>query len=55
MKCEYQAGPDTQDSVLYESHGPARIYRLNRPQKLNSLNQEMITSLADKVKVCLRQ
>lgn len=43
----------TEASVLYESSGGARIYKLNRPKALNSLNQEMITSLTDKIKVSL--
>lgn len=36
--------------MTYDSSGHARIYRLNRPKKLNSLNHEMITSLAEKMK-----
>ena len=38
-------------SILYESAGVARIYKLNRPKALNSLNHEMITSLAENIKV----
>ena len=38
-------------SILYESSGGARVYKLNRPKALNSLNHEMITSLAEKIKV----
>jgi 3-hydroxyisobutyryl-CoA hydrolase len=40
-----------EQSILYESSGGARIYKLNRPKALNSLHHEMITSLADKIKV----
>jgi len=40
-------------SVLYESAGVARIYKLNRPKALNSLNHEMITSLAENIKVSI--
>lgn len=36
---------------MYESSGGARIYKLNRPKALNSLNHEMITSLSEKIKV----
>jgi 3-hydroxyisobutyryl-CoA hydrolase len=34
------------DSVLYESSGATRIYKLNRPKALNALDLDMITSLA---------
>ncbi|BEJ15622.1 hypothetical protein CspHIS471_0502270 [Cutaneotrichosporon sp. HIS471] len=37
--------PDT-DHILYESAGSARIYKLNRPKALNSLDWDMIASLA---------
>jgi len=40
-----------EQSILYESAGVARIYKLNRPKALNSLNHEMITSLAENIKV----
>ncbi|WVN88360.1 uncharacterized protein L203_103566 [Cryptococcus depauperatus CBS 7841] len=39
------------DLVLYESQMDTRIYKLNRPQKLNSLNMEMINLLAEKIKI----
>lgn len=42
---------DKEQSILYESTGGARVYKLNRPKALNSLNHEMISSLADKIKV----
>lgn len=42
-----------EQSILYESAGVARIYKLNRPKALNSLNYEMITSLAENIKVSL--
>lgn len=41
----------TQPSILFNSVGSARVYKLNRPKALNALNHEMITSLADKLKV----
>lgn len=41
----------TQPLVKFASEGPARIYTLNRPKKLNSLNQEMVTLLKDKLSV----
>nr|XP_019011142.1 3-hydroxyisobutyryl-CoA hydrolase [Kwoniella pini CBS 10737]OCF49923.1 3-hydroxyisobutyryl-CoA hydrolase [Kwoniella pini CBS 10737] len=37
--------------VLFESHHNARLYKLNRPAKLNSLNQEMIDLLSQKIKI----
>jgi 3-hydroxyisobutyryl-CoA hydrolase len=40
-----------EQSILYESSGVARIYKLNRPKALNSLNHEMITSLSENIKV----
>nr|XP_018262939.1 3-hydroxyisobutyryl-CoA hydrolase [Kwoniella dejecticola CBS 10117]OBR85097.1 3-hydroxyisobutyryl-CoA hydrolase [Kwoniella dejecticola CBS 10117] len=39
-----------EDLVLFESHHNARLYKLNRPAKLNSLNQEMIDLLTKKVR-----
>ncbi|WWD17263.1 hypothetical protein CI109_101701 [Kwoniella shandongensis] len=39
-----------EDVVLFESHQNARVYKLNRPSKLNSANQEMIDVLAAKLK-----
>ena len=42
-----------EQSILYESAGVARIYKLNRPKALNSLNHEMITSLAENIKVSI--
>lgn len=39
------------DSVLYESDGPARIYKLNRPKALNALDMDMVQSLAKEVNV----
>ncbi|ORX36633.1 putative 3-hydroxyisobutyryl-CoA hydrolase [Kockovaella imperatae] len=36
--------------VVYESQDSMRIYRLNRPKALNSLNHEMITSLRTEIK-----
>ncbi|WVW83953.1 hypothetical protein I302_105976 [Kwoniella bestiolae CBS 10118] len=38
------------DLVLFESHHNARLYKLNRSAKLNSLNQEMIDTLSKKIK-----
>lgn len=40
-----------QPSIVYETSGGARTYRLNRPKALNALNHEMILSLSDKMKV----
>lgn len=37
--------PDT-DHIQYESIGNTRIYKLNRPKALNSLDWDMIASLA---------
>lgn len=46
------ASASTSDqSVLYESTGGARLYKLNRPKALNSLNHEMISSLTEKIRV----
>lgn len=39
------------DSVLYESVGSTRIYKLNRPKALNALDQDMIESLAKQAQV----
>ena len=38
-------------SVVYESQGPMRSYKLNRPKALNSLDHTMIQSLRDEMKV----
>ncbi|WVQ99430.1 hypothetical protein IAU59_006565 [Kwoniella sp. CBS 9459] len=40
----------SEDLVLFESHQSARLYKLNRSAKLNSLNQEMIDLLSSKIK-----
>lgn len=37
--------------MLFESSGHTRIYRLNRPKALNSLNHEMIDLLSVKMGV----
>ncbi|WRT66410.1 uncharacterized protein IL334_003366 [Kwoniella shivajii] len=39
-----------EDLVLFESHQSARMYKLNRSAKLNSLNQEMIDLLSKKIR-----
>ncbi|WVQ67623.1 uncharacterized protein L199_005826 [Kwoniella botswanensis] len=38
------------DLVLFESHHNARLYKLNRSSKLNSLNQDMIDVLSKKIR-----
>ncbi|OCF36821.1 3-hydroxyisobutyryl-CoA hydrolase [Kwoniella heveanensis CBS 569] len=43
-------GSPSEDLVLFESHQSTRLYKLNRPAKLNSLNQEMIDLLSSKIK-----
>jgi 3-hydroxyisobutyryl-CoA hydrolase len=39
--------------VLFESNGALRTYILNRPTKLNTLNEEMLGLLRNKVEVIL--
>ncbi len=34
------------DTLLLESHGPVLLIRLNRPEALNALNQQLMTDLA---------
>ena len=36
----------TYDTLLIELHGPVTLIRLNRPQALNALNQQLMTELA---------
>ncbi|KAK8864439.1 hypothetical protein IAR55_001688 [Kwoniella newhampshirensis] len=39
-----------EDIILFESHQNARLYKLNRSSKLNSLNLEMVNILTEKIK-----
>jgi hypothetical protein len=45
------SAPLMTDSVLYETHGATRVYKLNRPKALNALDMDMITSLAKETSV----
>ncbi len=35
------------DTILVERRGPAVVVTLNRPEKLNALNQQMLAEFAD--------
>ena|SRR3954470_17766426 len=49
--CRLKRFAPAQDLVLFESNLSSRMYKLNRPKKLNSLNREMIDLLRPKIDV----
>lgn len=41
------SGAASAQTLLIEDHGPVRVLRMNRPEKLNALNTELTTALHD--------
>ena len=46
--------PPDEAPVLFESSGPVRTYVLNRPKKLNALNEPMLNILRPQIEVSSR-